>query len=78
MRINKRTALDKALEIHNQEREMRRFNVTGVCVTFNNQLLGYMDSKKSETGYLLKFDFCKESNKESKANWVDIGGKKIF
>ena len=43
-----------------------------------NQLLGYMDSKKAQTGYLLIFDFSLEKNKKRKAEWVDIDGKKIF
>ena len=42
------------------------------------QLLGYMDSKNSKTGYLLIFDFSSEKNKKRKAEWVDIDGKKIF
>ncbi|MCL1793582.1 MAG: AAA-like domain-containing protein [Oscillospiraceae bacterium] len=41
------------------------------------QLLGYMDIKKSKTGYLLTFDFRKK-NKQTKAEWVEIGGKRIF
>ena len=43
-----------------------------------NQLLGYMDSKNSKTGYLLTFDFRKKSNKERKAEWFEIDGKNIF
>jgi len=42
------------------------------------QLLGYMARKNADTGYLLTFDFRKEKNKESKAEWVDFDGKKIF
>jgi len=42
------------------------------------QLLSYMDSKNSNTGYLLTFDFRKEKNKTPKAEWVEIDGKKIF
>jgi len=42
------------------------------------QLLGYMESKKAESGYLLTFDFRKEKNKQPKAEWVDINGKNIF
>ena len=41
------------------------------------QLLGYMDSKKAAVGYLLTFDFRKES-KERKAEWVEFSNKKIF
>jgi hypothetical protein len=43
-----------------------------------NQLLGYMKSKKAEVGYLLTFDFRKEKNKQSKAEWVNVDGKRIF
>ena len=42
------------------------------------QLLGYMENKKAEAGYLLTFDFRKEKNKQPKAEWVDINGKNIF
>jgi len=42
------------------------------------QLLDYMDIKKSTTGYLLTFDFRKAANKERRAEWVQIMGKKIF
>ena len=42
------------------------------------QLLGYMETKKAAAGYLLTYDFRKEKNKTRKAEWVEIGGKKIF
>jgi len=42
------------------------------------QLAGYLDTKKADKGYLLTFDFRKESNKNRKAEWIEIGGKKIF
>ncbi|MCL2159082.1 MAG: GxxExxY protein [Oscillospiraceae bacterium] len=42
------------------------------------QLLDYMKIKKADKGYLLTFDFRKEKNKESKAEWVELDGKKIF
>jgi len=42
------------------------------------QLLGYMNSKKMDKGYLLTFDFRKEGNKERKSEWVRIEGKQIF
>ena len=42
------------------------------------QLAGYMESKKADEGYLLTFDFRKESNKERKAEWIEVDGKKIF
>jgi hypothetical protein len=42
------------------------------------QLCGYLESKHADTGYLLTFDFRKESNKTLKAEWVEIDGKQIF
>ena len=42
------------------------------------QLMGYMEAKKASTGYLLTFDFRLGKNKERKAEWLDINGKKIF
>ena len=42
------------------------------------QLAGYLDSKRTDTGYLLTFDFRKAENKAAKAQWLDFGGKRIF
>jgi hypothetical protein len=43
------------------------------------QLLDYMKYKRIDTGYLLTFDFRKESNKERKAEWVDFdNNRQIF
>ncbi|MCL2159321.1 MAG: AAA-like domain-containing protein [Oscillospiraceae bacterium] len=42
------------------------------------QLLDYMKIKKADKGYLLTFDFRKEKNKGSKAEWMELDGKKIF
>jgi hypothetical protein len=42
------------------------------------QLLGYMEAKKAVVGYLLTFDFRKEANKQHKAEWLEINGKRIF
>jgi len=42
------------------------------------QLLGYMESKKAMTGYLLTFDFRKDANRQTKAEWVEFHGKRIF
>ena len=42
------------------------------------QLYEYLDKKNIESGYLLTFDFRNEKSKESKAEWVECGGKKIF
>ena len=42
------------------------------------QLLGYMNARHMNKGYLLTFDFRKEGNKEPKAEWVTVQGKEIF
>ena len=42
------------------------------------QLLGYMETKKANIGYLLTFDFRKDKNKQPKAEWLDFDGKRIF
>jgi hypothetical protein len=44
----------------------------------HTQLLGYMESKKAEAGYLVIFDFRKEKNKQPKADWIDVNGMRIF
>ncbi|MCL2159124.1 MAG: AAA-like domain-containing protein [Oscillospiraceae bacterium] len=42
------------------------------------QLLGYMEGKKADIGYLLIFDFRKGKNKRRKTEWVESNGKRIF
>ena len=42
------------------------------------QLLGYMESKKAETGYMLTFDFRKGVSKQTMAEWVEFDGRRIF
>jgi hypothetical protein len=42
------------------------------------QLLEYMEGKKTDTAYLLTFDFRKDANKKPKAEWVEFDGKRIF
>ena len=42
------------------------------------QLLGYMETKRAATGYLLTFDFRKDAKKQKKTEWVELGVKKIF
>jgi hypothetical protein len=42
----------------------------------HKQLLGYMDSRTSETGYLLTFDFRQQ--KTQKEHWIASDSKKIF
>jgi len=43
-----------------------------------DQLLGYMDAKNTDKGYLLTFDLRTKKNKQPKAEWISIEGKKIF
>jgi hypothetical protein len=43
-----------------------------------NQLLGYMESKKAQIGYLLTFDFREDKNRQTKAEWVEIEDRRIF
>jgi hypothetical protein len=43
-----------------------------------NQLLGYMESRKAVTGYLLIFDFSNDIKKQKKAEWIEIDSKRIF
>jgi len=40
------------------------------------QLLGYMNKKRLDEGYLLTFNFLK--NKKSEQEWVEIDDKKVF
>jgi hypothetical protein len=43
------------------------------------QIAGYLDSKNSDVGYLLTFDFRKEDNAgKPQAKWVEHKGKRIF
>jgi len=42
------------------------------------QLLGYMDSKKASSGYLLMFDFRNDMNRQTKVEWIEVCGKRIF
>ena len=42
------------------------------------QLYSYLESKRSDEGYLLTFDFRKNDFKQRKADWVLIKDKRIF
>ena len=42
------------------------------------QLCGYLGSKGVATGYLLTFDFRKGEKKTPRAEWVYVGGRRIF
>lgn len=45
----------------------------------HEQLLEYMDAKRTNRGYLLIFDFREQENRERRAEWVSVGnGKMIF
>ena len=44
----------------------------------HGQLANYLEIKNAEAGYLLTFDFRKEADKERRAEWVELGGKRIF
>ena len=43
-----------------------------------SQLLGYMDTKNTDKGYLLTFDLRLKKNRQPKAEWISISDKKIF
>ena len=42
------------------------------------QLLGYMNTKNADKGYLLIYDFRKNVKKELRTEWIQLGDKKIF
>jgi len=42
------------------------------------QLVGYMESKRADKGYLLVFDFRSKKNKERKIEWINVDGKMIL
>ena len=42
------------------------------------QLANYIKIKNADAGYLLTFDFRKESNKDKKAEWIEYNGEKIY
>jgi hypothetical protein len=42
------------------------------------QLANYLSIKNADTGYLLTFDFRKETNRERRAEWIETDGKRIF
>jgi len=43
-----------------------------------SQLLGYMNAKNVDQGYLLTFDLRSKKNRQPKAEWISIDGKQIF
>ena len=42
------------------------------------QLCGYLAHRRTDTGYLLTFDFRKAEHKVRKAQWISVHGKRIF
>ena len=42
------------------------------------QLLGYMETKNANEGYLLTFDFRKNKTEEYNAEWVKVGSRRVF
>jgi len=42
------------------------------------QLCAYLESKYTDKGYLITFDFRKKANKAQKAEWIEVNGKSIF
>ena len=42
------------------------------------QLLGYMETKNAQEGYLLTFDFRRKKTGDQKPGWVEVAGKRIF
>jgi hypothetical protein len=42
------------------------------------QLVGYLDSKGAVEGYLITFDFKKQSRQCGSIKWIETGGKKIL
>jgi hypothetical protein len=43
-----------------------------------SQLAGYLKSKGMTVGYLLTYDFRKDKNRMSQAEWVEWDGTRIF
>ena len=44
----------------------------------HEQLCAYLDSKNKAEGYLLTFDFRKNKETASRAEWLEVNGKRIF
>ena len=42
------------------------------------QLIGYMEAKNANKGYLVTFDLRKSVNREKKTEWVHVGSRQIF
>jgi len=58
--------------------ELKLWNGQAYQAEAYKQLCGYLKSKHAEMGYLLTFDFREEGNKERKAEWIEVEGRRIF
>jgi hypothetical protein len=58
--------------------ELKRWRGEQYRAEAYSQLCAYLESKNTDTGYLLTFDFRKDGKKAKKAQWVEIDGKRIF
>jgi len=58
--------------------ELKLWNGQAYQAEAYKQLCGYLESKHAEMGYMLTFDFREEGNKERKAEWIEVDGKRIF
>lgn len=58
--------------------ELKRWRGEQYQAEAYKQLCAYLESKHTDTGYLLTFDFRKDGNKERKAEWVEVNNKRVF
>ena len=58
--------------------ELKLWNGPAYQTEAYKQLCGYLESKRTDTGYLLTFDFRKGANKSCKTEWIEVDGKRIF
>jgi hypothetical protein len=58
--------------------ELKIWHGEAACAKAFAQILDYMRQKNADTGYLLTFDFRRDRENPSKAEWVDIDGKRVF
>ena len=58
--------------------ELKRWDGNAAKERAYEQLLGYMEAKSANEGYLLTFDFRKNKIGEYKAGWVEVGNKRVF
>ena len=58
--------------------ELKRWDGNAAKERAYEQLLGYMEAKNANEGYLLTFDFRKNKTEEYKAGWIEVGNKRVF